>query len=132
MIVGNSVANWPQYGYSVARLPEADRWEAGGEGLAGVTGSLGPLCFHYPVAWLSSENRLIMSGCQIGEVDRNASLTETWGHNDAMPVEHYPESGGCYAVPYKYKFRAFSIACGMNEGRVVMQSAPSPPCPRSR
>ena len=103
MIVGNSVANWPQYGYPVARLPEADRWEAGGEGLAGVTGSLGSLCFHYPVAWLSSENRLIMSGCHIGEVDRNASLTETWGHNDAMPVEHYPESGGCYAVPYKYK-----------------------------
>jgi hypothetical protein len=26
-------------------------------------------------------------------------------------------------------FRAFSVACGVNEGRAVMQSAPSPPCP---
>jgi len=29
-------------------------------------------------------------------------------------------------------FRALSVACAMNEGRGVMQSGPSPACPRSR
>lgn len=91
----------------VPGLPEADGWEAAGEGAAGGTESPASRCSRHPAAWLSSKNRPITSGCQKAGFDRTASLSETWVQFKAIRVARYPASDGSYAVPSKHKFSEF-------------------------